>query len=616
MLKIQDLINHRNRYKVDYNYQRPNDAWSMDDKQCLIDTILKDETIPLFFFNVISSEGLSYIVDGQQRINCIVQFYDNKIKLNKKYSGEENHGKTFNGSNCLNENQINQFLNYQLKTYVLEDYDDERVRLIFSRLQRGKPLQLGERLNAKPGKIVECMRQIANHDFLKFSVGVSKNRYGVYPDAARILFYEIHGAKQMGSKEIYDFFDVRKDLGIESKTFKKIQNVLNYLLLCFPKEPGNYKHLEKHAWILAVYSMVRELKLRYSLINQEEKISLFVKDFHSKIYNEFLRTSNTTYQRFYDNIRGGWSEKIISLRRDILVSEFLKKHKLLELDDKRQISDEEKITAFGKAEGKCSSLDCNVIFKDYKEAEYHHIDLYSEGGKSVLKNIKVLCINCHDEIHRPSIAKISIKEERTTVDLGKELDNVEHGKAKKGVINSILNLITTIPKSQNEILDELVKIFPDKERSSMQNTVRAQIGRKRQPTRMEEEKGVFFNISYDENNIRKYAINKDSFSQKEIKIAIGALVKEKLKVLIENNLISPEEVIRLQRKDYSEDKLHLRYPMLLKVGSNYSSKIPRYWKPIYTINGENYVVCSEWHEQQSNNDRPYFLKWYNELKNN
>jgi hypothetical protein len=291
MLKIQDLINHRNRYKVDYNYQRPDDAWSMDDKQCLIDTILKDEPIPLFFFNVIAEEGYSYIVDGQQRINSILNFYDNKIKLNKKYSGVDYHGKTFNGNFALNEEEMNQFLNYKLQTHVLEDYNDERVRLIFSRLQRGKPLQLGERLNAKPGKIVECMRQLAKHDFLKLSVGVSKNRYGVYPDAARILFYEVYGAKQMGSKEIYNFFDLRKDLDTNSKDFKSIQGTLNVLLRCFPKEPGDYKYLEKHAWVLAVYSMVRELNLRYSLLNQEENIRSFVKEFHYKVYDQFIRDS-------------------------------------------------------------------------------------------------------------------------------------------------------------------------------------------------------------------------------------------------------------------------------------------------------------------------------------
>ncbi|WP_300021742.1 DUF262 domain-containing protein [uncultured Maribacter sp.] len=399
MPTIQQYINDRNKYKVDYNYQRPNDAWSKDDKQCLVDTILKGEPVPLFFVNYLSTEGVFYIVDGQQRLNSISQFYDNKIKLNKKYSGEENHGVTFNGDKGLNDKQKAQFLSYNLKFHTMEDYSDERVRLIFSRLQRGKPLQLGERLNAKPGKIVESMRQIANHEFLKYSVGVSQNRYGVFPDAARILFYEIHGAKQMGSGEIYNFFDTNKDLDKTNKHFRNILNVLNFLSKCFPKEPGDYKYLEKHAWILAVYTMVRELKLRYALSGQEQNLQNFIQSFHSKIYNETFRGSNTTYQRFYDNIRGGWSEKIISLRRDILIEEFLKNNNLLEFDDKRQISNEDKIAAYSNANGTCENEDCRYKFKDYKEAEYHHEELYSQGGRSELGNITVLCATCHDKVH-------------------------------------------------------------------------------------------------------------------------------------------------------------------------------------------------------------------------
>ncbi len=282
MPTIQKFINDKNKYKVDHTYQRPVDAWSKLDKQCLIDTILKGEPLPIFFMNYKSDEEKFYIVDGQQRLHCIQQFYDNELTLNKKFSGQENHGLTFNGEKALSDNQKDAFLNFNLTFHIMEDYDDERVRLIFSRLQRGKPLQLGERLNAKPGDIVECMRDIANHNFMKYSIGISQNRYGVYPDAARILFYEMYGCKQMGSNELYNFFDQHKELNKNSREYKNAINVLNFLEKCFPKEPGNYKYLEKHAWVIAVYTIIRELKIGYSLHEQEDNIRKFIKSFHSK----------------------------------------------------------------------------------------------------------------------------------------------------------------------------------------------------------------------------------------------------------------------------------------------------------------------------------------------
>ncbi len=199
-MTIQQFINDRNKYKVDFTYQRPDNAWSKEDKQCLIDTILKGEPIPIFFMNYNSEEKIFYIVDGQQRLSCISQFYENVLKLSEKFSGKSRDGKTFNGNNPLEDDDKNDFLNYYLNFHVMEDYDDERVRLIFSRLQRGKPLALGERLNAEPGTIVGCMLDLSKHSFLSESIGVAKNCYGIYHDSARILFDVKFGLKQCCSQ--------------------------------------------------------------------------------------------------------------------------------------------------------------------------------------------------------------------------------------------------------------------------------------------------------------------------------------------------------------------------------------------------------------------------------
>ncbi len=394
MATIQEFINNRHKYKVNLTYQRPAGAWSTQDNQCLIDSILKGEPIPLFFLNEKTEEIIYYVVDGQQRLHAIKLFHDNKLKLHKKFSGEENHGKTFNGENPISDEQRERFLNYTLNFHILEDYNDERIRLIFSRLQRGKPLTLGERLNAMPGNMVLCMREIAKHPFMSKSIGVSKVRYGAFPDAARILFYEKYGQRDSGTPAILSFFDENQNLTKDSKEHKNAIKALNFLRKCFPDE--DYQFLSKHAWVFSVYTMIRDLSISYSLISKEEIIRKFIESFHNKVYSEDRRRSNPTYQRFYDNVRGGWSEKIIALRRNLLIREFLEKYKLEELDEKRQISEKEKIAAFEKS-NHCEL--CGKSFKDYKEPEYHHRKRYVEGGKSELSNIMVLCTKCHDRIH-------------------------------------------------------------------------------------------------------------------------------------------------------------------------------------------------------------------------
>jgi len=252
------------------------------------------------------------------------------------------------------------------------------------------------------------MREIAKHPFMSKSIGISKERYGAFPDAARILFYERYGQKDCGTPAILSFFEENPSLSDDSKEYKNTLKILNFLKTCFPEE--DYQFLSRHAWVFSVYTMIRELSLSYSLVGKEEIIRKFVENFHNKVYTEDRRRSNPTYQRFYDNVRGGWSEKIIALRRRLLIGEFLEKYKLEELDEKRQISDEEKIAAFEK-HNTCER--CSRSFKDYKEAEYHHKTRHVDGGKSELSNIMVLCKKCHDKTQGKEEIELPSEEEKT-----------------------------------------------------------------------------------------------------------------------------------------------------------------------------------------------------------
>ena len=90
--------------------------------------------------------------------------------------------------------------------------------------------------------------------------------------------------------------------------------------------------------------------------------------------------------------------------------EFLNKHKVRELDDKRQICDEDKIALFGD-HSRCEM--CNAGFQDFREAEYHHKELYAKGGKTRKDNIMVLCRDCHDLIHGRRKIEIPTENELT-----------------------------------------------------------------------------------------------------------------------------------------------------------------------------------------------------------
>lgn len=85
---------------------------------------------------------------------------------------------------------------------------------------------------------------------------------------------------------------------------------------------------------------------------------------------------------------------------------------------------------------------------------------------------------------------------------------VELPKIKKvGVIQMIFNSIDEAPISMEGILKVLVKKFPDKNPKSMMNTIKAQIGTSKRPTRMERERKVTFVIEMKD-NIKFFSLKK------------------------------------------------------------------------------------------------------------
>ena len=405
-MTIQEFINKKNKYKVDYTYQRPKGVWSIQDNQCFIDTILRNEPIPMFFINLVHDKDgneINYIVDGQQRLNCIRKFYDNEIKLSSKFSKKEYDGCTFNGEKCISEDDQDRFLSYNLKFHIVEDYDDERVRMIFSRLQRGKQLNIGERLNALPGDIVLTMRELAKHKFITHSICINQNRYNAYPIVGRMMYFEQYGTKEASTDYIYKFFDDYKSETIKGKIYYNVLKNLNYLFKCFPSG-GKYFCLEKDARIISLYNMVSELRKYYAMSNHEEEIRKFAIRFYNNVYNEDMRQSNPIYNKFYDISRGGWGEKLITLRQKILISEFLKSNKIEDLDTQRQISNEEKAQLFEK-HPYCQR--CGKSFKFYNEPEYHHVNRYIDGGKRE-NNIEILCKDCHNIVHGKKVDNIKV----------------------------------------------------------------------------------------------------------------------------------------------------------------------------------------------------------------
>lgn len=113
------------RYPVDLNYQREPGAWSREDEQYFIDSLLKKINIPKIYLH--KKRSRYWIIDGQQRIETIRKFITDKdLKLSNEITGRKKDQITFND---LRKNEKRALLDYKITATMIQKGSDNEIRL-------------------------------------------------------------------------------------------------------------------------------------------------------------------------------------------------------------------------------------------------------------------------------------------------------------------------------------------------------------------------------------------------------------------------------------------------------------------------------------------------------
>ena len=124
------------------DYQRDSDQWSEVTKSLLIESVINNLSVPAFFFEVTLSENVerNQVVDGQQRITTMYDFYKNKFRL---VDGQEApyispHHAQYAGKTMDELPQAYQqaFKKYRLTVIKLRNLGDMRLE-VFRRINQG-----------------------------------------------------------------------------------------------------------------------------------------------------------------------------------------------------------------------------------------------------------------------------------------------------------------------------------------------------------------------------------------------------------------------------------------------------------------------------------------------
>lgn len=231
---LDKIYKRRDRYEIP-DWQR-GPVWDTGKKQLLIDSILQGWKLPKFYF-VKRSESEYEVVDGQQRLLAIYEFFSNELSLSSAAAARFG-GKLYRD---LPQDFSDAFDDFEIEYDEIQDADEEDLKEFFQRLQFGLPLVSSERLNAVHSKLRDFCRKTAKHNFFK-KVAFPDTRYAHFDVLAKAAAIDIEGIEAgLRFEDLKALFESQKNFSATSAVAKRIKAALDFLDTAFPEKSNSLR---------------------------------------------------------------------------------------------------------------------------------------------------------------------------------------------------------------------------------------------------------------------------------------------------------------------------------------------------------------------------------------
>lgn len=232
---LDKIYKRRDRFEIP-DWQR-GEVWSTSKKQQLIDSILRGWRLPKFYF--VKYEDDEYeVVDGQQRLVAIYEFFSNELPLSDETSAD------FGGPlyRDLKPRHSDSFDDFEIDYDEIVDASEEELKKFFQRLQQGLPLRSSEKLNAVHSKLRDYCKKQAQHIFLSERVSVANTRFAHFDIITKVAAVEIEGLDApLRFDDLKAVFESQASFSANSAIGKRIRNALDFLELAFPTSEPTLK---------------------------------------------------------------------------------------------------------------------------------------------------------------------------------------------------------------------------------------------------------------------------------------------------------------------------------------------------------------------------------------
>lgn len=379
------------KLKLDPDYQRYS-VWKLKQRQLLIDSMIRGLDIPKIYLRVCDYE--CEVVDGAQRLRALFDYLNGDLSLPADFKDHAGH--KISGKFEKLHGDLEKIINsYKFDIVELKGYTESEIGDYFGRLQSGSTLNRPERRRAIVSNMRNRAFEASQHQF--FGLLKETNKRCKYEDYFGKVFHIVKHrftSNPTAEKIDLDWWSY-KNIEKTDVTIKDINNVFNFAAEALSNCKNSFGNYFLVSLFVSTYDLIKGTNIR----NHKEEYAEAVENFYlSQSETEEQISIGNSEQCDKDLVRYFSYKKKDSLtaigERSDVITNFIRKSipSLCDKDPHRNFSSIQKANIYRRDKGTCQicGLEGNI-----DEFQVDHIIPFSDGGKTLLDNGQLLCINCN-----------------------------------------------------------------------------------------------------------------------------------------------------------------------------------------------------------------------------
>lgn len=341
-LEIETIVNRIKNEDMDLqpDFQR-GEIWTLQKKQKLIDSILRGWKIPPIHV-INNNQSIDEILDGQQRLAAIRDFYDNIICIDGKILPENSELIQLDGMHYrdLPKKWQRKFRQYSIVIIRLTEYQPEEPAELFYRLNQPTTLTSAEQRNAYIGVTRDQVKELSNKFVAlgasKETIGFSNSRLAYDEIISKFCFSVETGTlkKKITSNDIS--IQYRQAIPFSDECIRIVSKTLEKFMECIIGW-DDFKYSFNKATIFSWFVFIRrnlslsdtELK---NVIGYFEFCRAFIKGKYKKVDQRYIEVFSSLQKRnsffeimlntFNQRSSMGSTDALSIIYRDIIITVF------------------------------------------------------------------------------------------------------------------------------------------------------------------------------------------------------------------------------------------------------------------------------------------------------